>query len=148
MGILNSELNYDEVITDLGKCCMGEAACGGCTKNECIIGYAKTCITSCLKQGVTFVENGSEKIPVLDLKLFNTEEFETAIAHILRQCKSCQQDHFENCIINIIRNCYEVGLFGEIQNYEGSAFRYLNQIHNSHPEAAATIIAQFHNADK
>lgn len=147
MGILNSELNYDLVLTDLGKCCMGESACGGCTNNECIVGYAKTCITKCFKDSTTFVENGSGNIPLTDFKLFNNEEFEKGIAHILRQCRSCQENHFENCIINIIRNCYEVGLFGEIQQYNGSAFRYLNQIHNSHPELANSIIELFHSQE-
>lgn len=44
MGILNSELNYDLVLTDLGKCCMGEQTCGECEKNNCIVGYAKESI--------------------------------------------------------------------------------------------------------
>lgn len=148
MGILNSELNYDKVIADLGKACLKEDQCGGCVKEECIIGFAQQCITRCFKEGVTYVENGSERIPVTDLKIYNEEELERGIAHILKQCKSCSQEHFDNCIINIIRNCYEVGLFGEIQSYEGSNFRYLNQIHNSHPKYAQNIIEEFHAAEE
>ena len=144
MGILNSELNYDLVLTDLGRCCMGEDVCGSCTETQCIVGYAKSCITKCFKEGITYIEDGMEHIPFTDFKVFNVENFESGIAHILRQCRSCKENHFENCIINIIRSCYEIGLFGETQNYEGSAFRYLNQIHNSHPETAAAIIELFH----
>lgn len=148
MGILNNELNYDQVINDLSKVCLTKEACGGCVKDECIIGYAQQCITKCFKDSVTFVENGSENIPLTDLKLYNTEELEQGIAHILKQCKSCQYNHFDNCIINIIRNCYEIGLFGELQSYEGSNFRYLNQIHNTHPEVADRIIQLFHESEE
>lgn len=148
MGILNNELDYDKVIADLGKACLTKESCGGCVKEDCIIGYAQQCITKCFRDGVTYVENGSDRIPVTDLKIYNEEEMERGIAHILKQCRSCQYDHFDNCIINIIRNCYEVGIFGEIQSYEGSNFRYLNQIHNSHPDIAANIIAEFHADEK
>ncbi|MEG1847660.1 MAG: hypothetical protein RRX92_04390 [Lachnospiraceae bacterium] len=146
MGILNSELNYDEVIKDLGSCCLTKENCGTCVKPECIVGYAQNCITHCFKNGETFIEDGSLHIPTTDFKVYNTEEFENGIAHILKQCKSCSTNHFDNCIINIIRNCYEVGLMGEIQHYEGSNFRYLNQIHTDYPELATRIIEEFHNS--
>lgn len=145
MGILNSELNYDLVLKDLEKCCLTEAQCGACDKDSCIVGYAQKCITGCLRESITYVEDGSSHIPVTDLKYYQPEEFEKGIAHILKQCRSCQFEHFDNCIINILRNCYEVGLFGEIQKYEGSNFRYLNQLHEEHPENAQNIIEEFHN---
>lgn len=147
MGILYEEFNFNQVISDLSKACLTEEQCGSCVKKDCIIGYAQQCITKCLKDGSTYVEDGSENIPISDLKLYNTEELERGIAHILRQCKSCTYNHFDNCIINIIRNCYEVGLMGEIQPYEGSNFRYLNHVHNTHPEVADNIIEEFHNSN-
>lgn len=145
MGILNSELNYDLVLKDLTDCCL---KCGECQKEECLVGYAQKSITTCFREGVTYVENGSEKIPVTDFKMYNEEEFEKGIAHILRQCRSCKENHFENCIINIIRSCYEVGLFGEVQAYEGSNFRYLNQINMKFPEKAVRVIDEFHNTEE
>lgn len=148
MGILNTELNYDKVITDLSRSCLGEGSCGTCDKQKCIVGYAQNCITKCFKEGVTYVEDGSEHIPVEDMKLYHAEELENGIAHILKQCRSCTFNHFDNCIINIIRNCYEVGLFGETLPYEGSNFRYLNKIHETHPEQADRIIAEFHNTEE
>lgn len=146
MGILNSEVNYDQVVSDLGKCCLGTDSCGVCKQEACIIGYGKKCITGCFKEGVTYVEDGGENIPI-DTKIFHEEVLSKGIAHILKQCKSCSENHFENCIINVIRNCYEVAIFGELQPYEGSAFRYLNQIHNSNPEIAGVIIEHFHESD-
>lgn len=144
MGIIYEDMNFDRVVTDLGNACLTEASCGGCDKSTCIIGYAQKCIGSCLKNNVTYVENGSEQIPLTDFKMYNEEELEKGIAHILKQCKSCQLNHFDNCIINLVRNCYEVGLFGEIQPYEGSNFRYLNQINTAHPDHASNIIEEFH----
>lgn len=147
MGILNTEINYDSVITDLGKCCLKEENCGTCDKSSCIVGYAQNCITKCFKENVTYIEEGSGQIPFTDFKIYMEEDFENGIAHILKQCRSCRENHFDNCIVNIIRNCYEIGLFGEIQPYEGSNFRYLNQIHNSHPETAGRIIEEFHKTE-
>lgn len=148
MGILNSELNYDIVLNDLATCCLGKESCGGCEKQSCIIGYAQNCITKCFKDGVTFVENGTDLIPSADMKLYKEEELENGIAHILKQCRSCQEEHFDNCIISVLRNCYEIGLFGEPQQYEGSNFRYLNQIHNLKPDIAASIIEEFHKKEE
>lgn len=146
MGILNSEVNYDQILTDVEKCCLGEGQCGECKKTECIIGYAKDTITNCFKNGVTYIEEGSEHIP-FDTKIFHEEQLIESIAHILRQCRSCSENHFEDCLINVMRNCYEIALFGEAQQYKGSAFRYLNQIHNSYPEIASQIIEAFHKSE-
>lgn len=148
MGILNTEINYDKILNDLSACCLTEEHCGSCEKSSCIVGYAQNCLTKCFKDNVTYVQDGSDNIPFTDFKVYNSDDFEQGIAQILKQCRSCTYNHFDNCIINIIRNCYEIGLFGEIQPYEGSNFRYLNQIHNSHPEIAERIIAIFHSLEE
>lgn len=147
MGILNSEVNYDKMVTDLSKCCLKKDNCGECDKAACIVGYAQNCIIKCMKESVTFVEDGSDNIPFMDFKVYNEEEFERGIAHILKMCRSCQENHYENCIINIIRNCYEIGLFGETQKYEGSNLRYLNMIHQQFPQKAERVIEEFHGAE-
>lgn len=145
MGIITKDMDFNLVLNDLNNCCLTEGRCGNCSKADCIVGYAINSITKCFKDDVTYVVDGQEGIPFVDLKVYDDEEFIKAIAHILKLCKSCNENHFDNCIINVVRNCYEIGLFGEIQPYEGSNFRYLNQINTSHPEIAAKIIAEFHN---
>ncbi len=75
----------------------------------------------------------------MDFKVFDEEELEKAIAHILKECKDCKEDHTENCIINVIRNCYEVGLLGDIHPYEGSALQYLMFLKANFPDRAARI---------
>lgn len=147
MAILNTEIDYDKVITDLEKCCLKEENCGTCNKAECIVGYAQNSILKCFKESITYVENGEEAIPTTDFKIYKEEEFESGIAHLLRQCRSCQTNHYNKCVISVIRNCYEIGLFGEAQPYEGSNFRYLNQINTSHPDVAARIIEEFHKTE-
>ena len=53
--------------------------------------------------------------------------------------KDCKEDHVENCIINVIRNCYEVGLFGDVRPYEGSTLQYVMRLKEEFPERSEKI---------
>ena len=129
-------LNAELVANDLQSCCR---TCDQCQKEKCTIGYAKECIKDYQKQPKKEVEDGVKRVPTMDFKVFDETELETAIAHILKECKDCKEDHVENCIINVIRNCYEVGLLGDVQNYEGSALQYLMSLKENYPEKSALI---------
>lgn len=144
MGVTFNEVNFDLLLSDLSESCTN---CGECKKKECIIGYAKECVKDCLKNNVTYVMNGCNNIPLHDSKIFETEYLAKSIANILKQCKSCKEEHYDNCLINVMRSCYEVCIFGEIQKYEGSTFNYLNKIQNLNPDIADEII-QFFNKNK
>lgn len=132
-------LNAELVGNDLEHCCRSEALCGECQGTECIIGFGKKCIKDYKAKPQKEVPDGKEHIPTTDFKLFDETELETAVAHILKECKDCKEDHVENCIINIIRNCYEVGLFGDAHPYEGSALQYLMYLKSEFPDKAALI---------
>lgn len=132
-------LNAELIGNDLENCCRGEAVCEQCRGNACIIGYAKQCISDYKKAPKKEVPDGTSKIPTMDLRSFNEIEVETAIAHILKECKDCKEDHTENCIINVIRNCYEVSLLGDLQPYEGSSLQYLMYLKDHFPEQSAYI---------
>ena len=132
-------LNAELVGIDLENCCRKETACGQCRKSDCIIGYGKQCISAYKKEPKKEVELGMEHIPTTDFKTFDEVELETAIAHILKECKDCKEDHTDECIINVIRSCYEVGLLGDVQPYEGSALQYLMFLKANFPERAARI---------
>ena len=132
---LNAELIRD----DLENCCLNETACGQCKKEACTIGFAKQCIREYMKEPKKEFPGGTDHIPITDFKLFDETELETAIAHILKECKDCKEDHTENCIINVIRNCYEVGLFGNAHPYEGSALQYLMFLKSEFPEKSSRI---------
>ena len=137
--------NAQLVMEDLIECCRNDAVCGACQGKACVIGYAKHCIEEFLKQPRKEVPNGVEQIPTMDFKLFDETALETAIAHILKECKDCKEDHTDDCIINVIRNCQEVGLFGDIQPYEGSALQYLMYLQMHFPEKCAHITAFYRN---
>lgn len=132
-------LNADLVWNDLENCCRSEALCGECRGESCTIGFAKQCIRDYQREPKKEVLGGAERIPTMDAKVFEEEELEKAIAHILKECKDCKEDHTENCIINVIRNCYEVGLLGDIHPYEGSALQYLMFLKANFPDKAAQI---------
>lgn len=135
----NDKLVWD----DLKNCCISEAVCGQCQKDACIIGYAKECVKAYQEKPQKEVPDGVERIPTMDCKAFDEVELEIAIAHILKECKDCKEDHVEDCIINVIRNCYEVGLFGDVQTYEGSALQYLMQVQTDFPEKSIKIAGAY-----
>ncbi len=143
MGNSNGELNFNDLITNLGRCCLTKGVCGECSKEKCLIGYSKESVTNCIKNNVTYVMNGSANIPINDTKLYDAEGLIIAIADTLKQCKGCKENHYDNCIINVLRSCYEVGLFGEIQDYKGSALVYLNMIKDINPDLAVKVFEAY-----
>lgn len=145
MGVMSSEVDFNLLLSDLGECCLQIEHCVTCSKEECIIGYAKECIKNCLKDDVTYIMDGCDNIPLNDSKIFDKESLITAISNILKQCKSCKEDHYDNCLINVMRSCYEVCLLGEIQKYKGSTFTYLNDIKNIKSEIADSIIHNYNS---
>ena len=139
-------LNDKLVWNDLEKCCRSEATCGACQGTDCTIGFAKQCMKNYQKEPKKEVPNGKDNIPLLDFKVFDELELKTAIAHILKECKDCKEDHTEDCIINVIRNCYEIGLFGDLHPYEGSALQYLMYLQANFPDKAVQIVDIYKNA--
>ncbi len=132
-------LNSGLVEQDLENCCRKETTCGQCQKSDCIIGYGRQCINNYIKEPKRDVAQGMEHIPTMDFKVFDEVELETAIAHILKECKDCKEEHADDCIINVIRSCYEVGLLGDVQKYEGSALQYLMYLNDKFPEKSLRI---------
>ena len=138
-------LNAGLVENDLENCCRQETTCGQCQKNNCIIGYGKQCITAYKQAPRRDVAQGMAHIPTMDFKVFDEVELETAIAHILKECKGCKEEHTEDCIINVLRSSYEVGLLGDVQPYEGSALQYLMYIKEHFPDKSLQIASLYTN---
>lgn len=137
--------NADLVWEDLKHCCRSEDLCSECQHENCTIGYAKQCIKNYWKEPKKEVPDGAEHVPTTDFKVFDETELETAIANILKECKDCKGEHTENCIINVIRNCYEVGLFGDVQAFEGSVLQYLMFVKNNFPEKSLKIASIYNS---
>lgn len=138
-------LDAELVWNDLQNCCRDKTVCGQCQEEKCIIGYAKKCVEDYQREPKKEIPNGEERIPTTDYKAFDETELEIAIAHILKECKDCKEDHVEDCIINIIRNCYEVGLLGDVQPYEGSALQYLMRLKTDFPNNSIRITEAYSN---
>ena len=143
MGTTLKDLDHAHVIDSLADTCLGEERCGTCERSGCIVGYAQDCVRGCIKEQVTFVEDGAKNIPH-DFKVYPEAKLAHGIASILQGCRSCGQEHFENCIINVVRNCYEVALFGETETYEGSALRYLASMNMRGLKDADLILEEYH----
>ena len=140
-------LDAELVRDDLEGCCLKDRFCEQCKGEECTIGFAKQCIQNYFKEPKKEVPGGPGGIPAMDFKVFDETELETSIAHILKECKDCKEDHTEDCIINVIRNCYEVGLFGNVHAYEGSALQYVMCLKSEFPEKAALITELYMNRE-
>ncbi len=132
-------LNTERIWKDLQNCCMEQSVCSQCQSEKCIIGYAKKCIKNFEKEPKKEIPGGTKQIPMTDYKAFDEMELEIAIAHILKECKDCKEDHVEDCIINVIRNCFEMGLFDKTLPYEGSALQYLVSLKSDFPEKSIQI---------
>jgi hypothetical protein len=135
-------MDLNGLIEEVGNCCLGEN-CGGCKKEQCLIGYCKKSLTSILKQQDEFVSDGMSQIPLHDTKIYENETIIEAIGFLLNQCRNCNVYHDEECIINIVRSSLEIILFGEFQEYKGSTLLYLNDIKNSNADIAGRVFTAF-----
>lgn len=146
MAVSFDKLNTGVILKDLGSACL---KCPNCEKSDCLIGYGKQCITNCVTQNITYVEDGFANIPMGDFKKYDEETLINGIANILQLCGSCKENHFENCIINILRSCYELELFGETQEYNGDAIEYIIKLnHSEHKQGISSrIVDAYHKAD-
>lgn len=141
-------INFENLITEVSKCCLGEEECGTCQKEACLIGYCKKSLTTSLKQQSEFIEGGMKSFPYNDTKLYDDEMATDAIGFLLNQCKNCNLYHDEECIINIVRSALEIILLGDIQEYKGSALFYLSDIKNVNEEVASKIHEAFQRKKK
>lgn len=134
------EFDFIKMFYDIKQVCMSEDVCGTCTYGDCLVGYARECIGEAKKQDTDTLKGAFNKIPTLDTKGgYDKNLAMDAIAHTLQQCKSCKDFHKLDCLVNVIRNCYEVIVFGEEKEYPGSTFMYLNKISQDNPEIANYI---------
>ena len=143
MSIQFKEVNFSNVVDKLCECCLSEEVCGECNSSTCLISYGKECLKYCMINKTTGVVDGYKNIPLLDTKLYDKEFAVDGIVDILKTCKSCREDHFENCIINIIRNCYEIILTGQEQEYNGSALLYINSLKEIDSDLSDKVFEKF-----
>ncbi|MDD3139372.1 MAG: hypothetical protein PHX08_10425 [Lachnospiraceae bacterium] len=147
MAITKEEIDLQELFRDLGKICKTEAVCQKCADRACLVGYAKDCAAQCRIKKQTYVAEGFQEIPEIDIR-GGYDEYDVlhGIAHILLQCRSCKKDHYEDCILNVIRSCMEIIEFGDNQVYEGDVLSYLMKMKSLHEEKASIIASEYSEA--
>ena len=144
MAIMIDEINLLEIFKDLGKVCKTPSVCGQCAEKECLVGYARNATAECRLSKRTGIVNGFENIPPCDIRGgYDEDNVLNVIAHLLVQCKSCKEEHYDNCLINIVRSSMEVIEFGEEQNYTGNVIEYLMSISRKYPVKADIIKEEY-----
>ncbi len=143
MAVEFKEINFSKLVDKLAPCCLSEEVCGNCERNTCLVGYGTECIKNCMINKGTYVIDGMKNIPLSDMKVYDKYNIINEIADILKICKSCKESHYENCIVNVLRSCYEVVLFGEEKEYKGSALIYLNDLKDNNPEIAEQLLQKY-----
>ncbi|SES70722.1 hypothetical protein [Anaerobranca gottschalkii] len=140
---MSTRFDYEGIIKTVSECCLTEDYCGGCKSDSCLIGYAKNCLTTSIKENKEFIDGGMDNLPLQDMKVYDEDTMVDSLAFLLHQCRNCNLYHDEDCIINVIRSAYEVVLLGDPQEYRGSTFMYLSDIKNINSEVADKVFAAF-----
>lgn len=134
------EFDFIKMFYDIRQVCMGEEVCGTCKDMGCLVGYAREAIGKAKKLDTDTLNGDFANIPTYDTKGgYDMNYTMEAIAHTLQQCKSCKDYHRVDCLVNIIRSCYEVIAFGNEREYTGSTFMYLAALTQEYPEMAEYI---------
>jgi hypothetical protein len=141
-------IDFEGLIREISKSCLGEDQCGECKKEDCLVGYCKKSLTTALKQQDHFIDQGMSFMPYGDTKLYDEEHAIDSIGYLLNQCKGCNLYHDEDCIINIVRSALEIILLGDVQDYKGSSLLYLNDIKNVNEQKAKKIYEAFQRSKK
>lgn len=140
---LVTDIDFNSLITSIGDCCLGPSYCDSCSKENCLIGYCKQNLLTCLKTGEQFIEDEINNIPVFDTKVFDQKSVIDTIGFILNQCKNCNAYHDEECIINMLRSACEVILLGNPIDYNGSVLLYIDEVKDINPEISKSLYESF-----
>lgn len=143
---MDTGLDFNSLITSVGNCCLTENNCCTCSKENCLVGYCKKNLLTCLKTSEQFIEGEIDNIPLFDTKIFDEKSIIETVGLILNQCKNCNAYHDEECIINMLRSACEVILFGNPKEYNGSVLLYLDDVKGDNEEISTRIYDAFINS--
>jgi len=142
------DINASILRQAVDKCCKTIEECGTCEKATCLIGFAQTVLDYARTKNTTRVPQGHKFIPENDLRVYYEDELLEAISEVLLQCQSCQDNHEEDCVINIARRCLERALLGEYVDFSGSITAYLVRIAKLYPGIGQKLINLYQEKKK
>lgn len=140
----NTEVNLDALKEPLNKIC---TACDyndttECNEPACLIGFARKVLEFAAHKGVLDIPGAADLMPKDDFKPYYPENVAPALAETCKQCRECRENHSDDCIIALVRNCLENTILQENIPYPGSVFMYLAKIKEQSSEVAALIAEQ------
>ncbi|WP_167958781.1 hypothetical protein [Anaerosporobacter faecicola] len=114
-----------------------------CATSNCAMAFAKDYREKCLAAKAKGIGISTDDIPSLDTKHYEQDEITTGVALMLTLCHDCNSDHTDDCVINVVRSCYEVAGLGEIVEYPGNTVAYLMNLGKTHKELAQEVMLKY-----
>lgn len=135
------DFDFIKMFYDIRQLCLTEDYCKTCKEDVCLVGYARACIGKATKLDTDTLTGAHRDVPAYDVNggAYDMHTALEAIAHTLQQCRSCKDEHNVDCLVNIVRNCYEVIVLGNERGYNGSTLMYLADLAKEFPDKAAIV---------
>lgn len=137
------EINVPFIKGAVENCCRGDLECAACQGKECLIGFAKLVSEYAGSKKVLSIPNGLKMVPIKDYKIYDQNIVATALAVINYECKDCQDNHDDNCVINIIRSSLEVTLLGEHVDFTGNPLAYVMSLARINAEIGEKVMQEY-----
>ncbi|MGI9951652.1 hypothetical protein V3F56_04740 [Moorellaceae bacterium AZ2] len=141
-------INVEVIRRAVDKCCKTVEECGSCDKPRCLIGFTQTVLDYARAKNTCRIPQGHKFIPEGDLRLYYQEDLLDTLSEVLLQCQSCQDNHEEDCVINISRRAMERALFGDYVGFSGSIAAYLLQVGRQDPALGEKLASLYQQKKK
>lgn len=127
----------------LGELCDHCHSGEGCEKEKCLAGFSQRCLESYLQGNGPRIENGLERIPTGDLKVYDREDAALIIAIACKWCHDCENDHSEDCVVSLCRRAMEFGITGDEITYKGNGLAYLKELGEMNAEFCGLVMDHY-----
>ncbi len=125
---------YNNLEEEVNTVCE-DKGCADCS-GVCVMKYAKDYIDACRQEEKREFAGGFDGIPTEDFKHYDQDVIVDSIAKTLAMCHECETYHSADCVINVVRSCFEHTLMGDKLDYPGNALGYLMKLQAETPLAS------------
>lgn len=140
---IGESLNIPYIRKNIEGCCRSEDVCESCEGKNCLIGFAKIVSNYADLKKMLTIPSGLKLVPMQDFKVYEAEDVIKALAVINLECKSCMDNHDDNCVINIMRSSLEIALLGQSVPFTGGSLSYIMALTNINPELGNKVMEQY-----